>query len=309
MIHHVFANRSNVGDWLSAKGIQRLLQPHSVTEHLCDEQFVTQTLAELRRLEPDDLVVIGGGGLFMDYFAPFWIGLAELGHRFRYCIWGVGYCDLKAQPSHPPLEIVRRVVAGSELCVVRDELTRKHLANSALPAPVPCSSLLEIDPAPCGWGVLHVDNYTTVGAPAFAVMDDACRRYASATSRPYRSTNNRIEPDRERELRQCLSLYEQSDVIVSSALHGCVIAVAMGKPVLAVSGDWKIEGFMEAAGLGEWVLAAADLVQLPARLEALPRQAAVPEFVERAHAENWAVARTIRAFAATPPQELDRGQA
>ena len=64
MIHHVFANRSNIGDWLSAKGIQRLLQPAPVTENLCDEVFVAQTLDALNRLEPSDLVLIGGGGIF-----------------------------------------------------------------------------------------------------------------------------------------------------------------------------------------------------------------------------------------------------
>jgi len=297
MIHHVFANRSNIGDWLAAKGIQRLLQPLSVTEHLCDEVFVAQTLAELTLVGRDDLVVIGGGGLFMDYFAPFWIGFAEISHRLRYCIWGAGYCDLKAERSHPPLDVVRRVVDGSELCVVRDELTRRYLGNDAVPAPIPCPSMVEIDAAPRGWGVLHVDNYTTAGAPAFEAMDAACRRYAATTGRPYRRTNNRIEPGRESDLRKCISLYEQSDMVVSSALHGCVIGVAMGRPVLAVSGDRKIEEFMEAAGLGAWVLDAAEVVQLPARLETLTRQPAVPEFVAQARGGNQAVAQMVRAVA------------
>jgi len=297
MIHQVFANRSNIGDWLSAKGIQRLLHPLPVTEHLCDEVFVAQTLAELSRVGRDDVVVIGGGGLFMDYFASFWIGFAEISHRLRYCIWGAGYCDLKAEPSHPPLDVVRRVVDGSELCVVRDELTRRYLDSDAVLAPVPCPSLVEIDAAPRGWGVLHVDNYTTVGVPAFEAMDAACQRYAAATARPYRRTNNRIEPGREADLRKCLALYEQSDVVVSSALHGCVVAVAMGRPVLAVSGDRKIEGFMEAAGLGDWVLDAANLEHLSLQLEALPWQATVPEFVEQTRIENQAVARRVCALA------------
>lgn len=34
MIHHVYANRSNIGDWLSAIGIQKLLGGAAVTEHL-----------------------------------------------------------------------------------------------------------------------------------------------------------------------------------------------------------------------------------------------------------------------------------
>lgn len=294
MIHHVFANRSNIGDWLSARGIQRLLRPHAVTEHLCDGPFVQQTLAELNQAGAEDLVVIGGGGLFMDYFDPFWTGLRALGTRLRYCIWGVGYCDLKAEPSRPTPELLRNVVGASALCVVRDELTRRHLADCTLAAPVPCPSLVDIDAAQRGWGMLHVDNYTTAGAAAFETMDAECRRFAARTARPYRRTNNRIEPGREIDLRQCLALYQQSDVVVSSALHGCVIAVAMGKSVLAVSGDWKIEGFMHAAGLGDWVLDAADLSQLRTRLEALPLQAPVPEFVQRARAENLAIARTIR---------------
>jgi hypothetical protein len=299
MIHHVFANRSNIGDWLAAQAIQRLLQPLEVTEHLCDDVFVAETLENLSRATSEDLVVIGGGGLFMDYFAPFWTGFSELCHRLRYCIWGVGYCDLKAEPSHPPLGVARKVVAGSALCVVRDELTRRRLDSPGISAPVPCPSLVAIDAVPPGWSVLHVDNYDTVGAPAFAEMERVCRQHAAATGRPYRRTNTRIEPGRIADLRKCLALYEQSDVVVSSGLHGCIIAVAMGRPVLAVSGDWKIDAFMEAAGLGDWVLEPADLDDLQARLEALPQQAGTSRFVEAARLENCAVAQKIRLLAAS----------
>ena len=72
MIYHVYANQSNAGDWLSARGIQALLAPREVREHLCDEPFVPQTIAALERATEEDFIVIGGGGLFMDYFEPFW---------------------------------------------------------------------------------------------------------------------------------------------------------------------------------------------------------------------------------------------
>lgn len=296
MIHHVFANRSNIGDWLAAKGIQRLLHPLPVTEHLCDADFVPDTLRRLGRLGPDDLVVIGGGGLFMDYFAPFWQGIAERSGDLRYCLWGVGYCDLKAEPSHPPQQMLRQVVARSALCVVRDELTRGHLGAAGQPPPVPCPSLAAIEPAAPGWGLLHVDNYTTVGPGAFEVMDQAGRRFAAATARPYRRTNNRIEPGSEHGLAHCLALYAQSDLVVSSALHGCIVAVAMGRPVLAVSGDRKIEAFMQAAGLGDWVLDHADLAPLGQRLEALPGQRQAQAFVEHARTQNRQVAAKVAAL-------------
>ncbi len=306
MIHHVFANKSNIGDWLSARGIQHMLRPNVVIEHLCDEVFVPQTLAELSRLGPDDLVVIGGGGLFMDYFAPFWRGLLTMSDRLRYCIWGVGLCDLKAEPSRPPLDLIQSAVRRSELCFVRDELTRAYLADKTIPAPVACPSLAEIDRSPPGWGVLHVDNYTTVGAPAFDAMDTTCRDFASRTARPYRRTNNRLQPGRATDLAMSLELYLNSDLIVSSALHGCIIAVAMERPVLAVSGDRKIEGFMEAAGLGDWVVDHADLEQILPKLQSLSRQPSARPFVESAVARNREIALKIVELAGTQPRSFNR---
>ena len=297
MIHHVFANCSTIGDWLSARGIQHLLRPLTVKEHFCDEPFVSQPLQELGSLDDGSCVVIGGGGLFMDYFAPLWEGIRALGSRFNYCLWGIGYCDLKAEASHPPVGVLLDVVRGSRLCVVRDDLTRRYLGSCALLAPVVRPSVVVVDYVPSGWGVLHVDNYTTVGASAYEAMDVICRAFAARTGRPYRKTNNRLALGGERELAEVLKRYECSDLIVSSALHGCIIATAMGRPVLAVSGDRKIEAFMEAAGLGEWVLNAADLERLPTLIEVLDRQVPIREFGMRARALNAVVADTVKRIA------------
>jgi polysaccharide pyruvyl transferase WcaK-like protein len=291
MIHQVFANKSNIGDWLSALGIQQLLSPLPVIEHLCDEPFVDQTLSALQHTSEHDLIVIGGGGLFMDYFAPFWTGLRDLRPRAKLCLWGVGYCDLKAEPSHPPLDVVVEVLRASVISVVRDNLTRNYLGTDIVEPPVPCPSMVAIEPSPAGWGVLHVDNYTTAGAAAFEEMDAVCRDFSRATGRPYRRTNNRI--DREVDLKKILSLYEASDIVVSSALHGCIIAVAMGKPVCAVSGDRKIEAFMNVTGLCDWVLEVAEIAQLKEMLERLPNQPSVSSFVEATRAANVSVAVRI----------------
>ena len=72
MIYHIYANRSNIGDWLSAKGIQKLLAPLEITECLCDIPFLEETMEKLSKATEKDLIVIGGGGLFMDYFILFW---------------------------------------------------------------------------------------------------------------------------------------------------------------------------------------------------------------------------------------------
>ena len=64
MIYHIFANKSNIGDWVSAKGIQSTLSGYPVTELFCDLPFVDETIQWRRSLRTDDFVIIGGGGLY-----------------------------------------------------------------------------------------------------------------------------------------------------------------------------------------------------------------------------------------------------
>ena len=273
VIHHIFANKSNIGDWLSARGIQRLLAPHNIVEHLCDEPFVPQTLKALESASKDDLIVIGGGGLFMDYFLPFWEGLNKIAGNTPFCLWGIGCCDLKRESSCPPRSLVREIVGKSTHCFVRDNLTHEYLANSALPEPVGCPSVVELQQEPQSTtGILHVDNYTTAGVEVFEEMNKLGKAFARQTGRPFRRTNNRIHAGSVRELDQTLDAYRHSDIVISSALHGCIIATAMRRKIVAVSGDRKIESFMNAVGLDEWVIDANDVSELSKYLSRISQQ-------------------------------------
>jgi len=244
MIYHVFANRSNIGDWLSAKGIQKLLFPIEVTECLCDEPFVEETIDKLSEATENDLIIIGGGGLLMDYFVPFWQAFKPISERVPFCVWGIGYCDLKYEETLPPNELIEYILNKSQLNIVRDELTRLRLPECDLPSPIPCPSINVIKPSnEVGSDILHVVNYTTVGADAYDVMYEAATVFAKETGRNYKETNNRIHSDSEKHLEKTLSLYKNANIILSSALHGCIIGVAMGLKVLAVSGDRKIDAF------------------------------------------------------------------
>ena len=100
-VYHVFANRSNIGDWLSAIGIQKLLAPIEVVELLCDEPFIDDTIQVLTGATEDDFVVIGGGGLFMDYFEPFWRRFELLATEgLRFAIWGLSASAISRWNRH-----------------------------------------------------------------------------------------------------------------------------------------------------------------------------------------------------------------
>ena len=302
MIHHVYANKSNIGDWLSARGIQSLLAPFSVVEHLCDRPFIDETLLRLSEATPRDLVVIGGGGLFMDYFTPFWEGFLRVAKRVPFCIWGVGFCDLKREPSRACTALLEDVASMSRFTVVRDQLTREYLSRCALPPPVPCPSTVAVEPAPQeGWGILHSANYTTAGAEVYEFMCARAREFAAQTGRRYRETNNRIPDESEKALAEVLDRYRKSDLVISSRLHGCIIALALGRKVLAVSGDRKVESFMKAMGLERWVCDLEDVNSVPERLRKLPEQPVPVDCLRAAQRDNLAVATRVRALLGALP--------
>ena len=293
MIHHVFANRSNIGDWLSARAIQFLLSPLGVTEHLCDEPFVPETLERLSLASSGDLIVVGGGGLFMDYFVPFWSGLAEIAPRVPCCLWGVGYCDMKRECSRPPHALLARIVQQSRLCYVRDELTRRNLPGLRLPPPVPCPTVALIHERPAGFGLLHVDAFDNVGEEIYAEMNEGGRAFCLETGRPFGMTNNLVPAGQMSALQSVLDRYAAADLVLTGRLHGCIIGLAMGRKVLAVSGDHKVESFMEAAGLRDWVLDLSEIASLRDRLRLLPTQVAPKDFLASARSQNRVVAAQV----------------
>jgi len=294
MIHHVFANRSNVGDWLSAKGIQRLLAPLPFKEYLCDQPFVPDTLDKLGKAAPGDFIIIGGGGLFSNYFNPFWQGFAAISHLVPYAIWGVGCCDIKMSASLPPRELIEPIVKNSRLCVVRDELTRTFLDSCNLPPAVPCPTLNALEGMHSSSnGMLHADHFDNIGSANFDKVTAITETYAKINGRIYRRTNNLISAGSQSGFNDVMTRYEKSELIVSSRLHGCIIGLALGCNVLAISGDRKVESFMNAAGLADWVCDVNEIDSLTALLERLPSQPSSEQFVEHSREQNRQVAKTL----------------
>ncbi|MGH8021414.1 MAG: polysaccharide pyruvyl transferase family protein [Opitutaceae bacterium] len=307
MIHHVFANRSNAGDWLSAIGIQQLLASgaEGVVEHLCDAPFVPETIARLGRAGADDFIVLGGGGLFMNYFSPFWRDFLPIARRVPFAIWGVGACDIINHDSLPPRDLVREIVSLSRLCVVRDELTREFIGSDNLQhAPVPCPTINALEnraaAAPAGI-VLHVDHYENVGAENFERMERFAARFAASSGRRHSKTNNLLPAGRRSELEKIIALYAAADLVLTSRLHGCIIAAALGRPFLAVTGDRKIDSFMRAAGLEKWLCPLEEIDSIPDRFARLDRERpSASAFVAQSRKDNQSVATEVLELLKTP---------
>jgi polysaccharide pyruvyl transferase WcaK-like protein len=275
-----------------------MLAPYPVTEHLCDEPYVSATLDRLTSATPEDLIVIGGGGLFMDYFEPFWKGFLPIAKRVPFVIWGTGYCDMKRKPSRPPDSLLEEIVGQSRYCFVRDELTRMYLANCHIPREVPCPSIAVIEaPSSRGHGLLYADAYDNIGQNVHENTVTILKEFADRTGRSYHQTCNVIEKGNERQLMTMLDAYAHADVIVASRLHGCIIGVAMGRNILAISGDRKIESFMRSAGLSDWVLDLDEIEILQERLDGIAFQVPWKDFTIDARQRNRDIAVLVKRLA------------
>jgi polysaccharide pyruvyl transferase WcaK-like protein len=294
MIYHIYANQSNIGDWLSALGIQKLLGNQPICECFCDQPFIKQTLDQLNNASEKDLIIIGGGGLLMDYFIPFWEAFEPFSRKLRFCIWGAGYCDIKMEASLPPAPLIEEILGRSRICIVRDELSRTHLKNLNLEKPVACPSLNYFEfSVPKGSDLLHVVNYTTVGEAAYTEMCRTGKDWAQQQKKVYRETNNIIQKGNKGQLDELLNRYALSDIALCSALHGCIIAAANGLKLVAVSGDRKIEGFMETVGLSDWVLNHDETEKIGGLLQNSVQQKNISSQVSKIKSENEIIARRV----------------
>jgi len=147
--------------------------------------------------------------------------------------------------------------------------------------------------APPGNGLLYVDHYDLVGAKGYELIRTVSQEFASETRRQYHEIDNQIPDGDEAALAAALGRYSAVDLIVSSRLHGCILGVTMGRKVLAVSGDHKVESFMEAAGLREWVCSPDDEQALRNALLRLHTQIQPMEFIQRARLENQRIANRV----------------
>jgi hypothetical protein len=223
----------------------------------------------------------------MDYFTPFWEGFRSIARRVLRSASGASAGRLKHEHSQPP-----RAARGDRLpepvCRVR-----RARASSWLPVlwPLrPCPSLSSVQAAPPS-GLASCTWPTRPSAQAYEEMS----RAACSSRRTHRrlgETDNQIPSGDEGAMERVLDRYRACDLVLSSRLHGCILGLALGRKVLAVSGDWKVESFMSAAGLDEWVLDRDRPAPLLRRLEALEGQVAPRAFSRRPRARTSASPRS-----------------
>lgn len=245
------ANDLNIGDYLSMRGVQLLLGLPG--REVLMQGNVNRFRASLGELGERDSLVIGGGGLLKDHFAKYWDVIFEVQRDKQLRIYnlGIGVCDIKGKQTVLGAPALAAIVERAELSFLRPEIPATIAGHGRVRETFcPSEAFVAarhpaVATATPPRRLLYVHHERLVGPDAARRIKDTVAAICSARGIDYAETDNMIQ---DRDDLACLSRYQAADVVVTSRLHGYVLAHALGVPAVAISNDHKLEGYARRLG-------------------------------------------------------------
>lgn len=265
-IFHFCANHVNIGDRISADGIFSLLhERHSNIEYyrlFCDKEFVAScTQIVEQKYTNDDLIIVGGGGLLIQYFMPFWKWLARFRTgKCRYILWGLGVCenDRLKKLTDTDMEIFQTIFKYSIVTSVRDKLTHNlfnelgSIAKAGCPAHVMITKL-EINNESIDSHLLYVDHSDLTTKEELDHISSVLNLYGMNIGIQKTLFCNNLCHPKQPVSQYLKTYYENAKIIVTTRLHGAIIGLSLGKPVVAISKDTKLNSYFSDFGLDSYI--------------------------------------------------------
>ena len=250
------ANR-NIGNYTPVLGIHQMLDQEldvwNIHKSPVDWEFVHKNYEQ---------VIVGGAGLLHSVFEKFWVDL-DKNCKLPIIIWGIGVClpdndSVKGVPK----QVVQSVFSRAVYANVRDELTRDFYQLSADISLTACPTLVHVANnfkvevrVEDGKRILHsshVDLEPTSTTPEI-------KKIIESAGYKYYFTEN-IET-KKLPLKRILNMYQDCDYVVTTRLHGAIIAYAFKRPYIAISFDPKVAAFHKLYGGGVCITSVDQLAQ------------------------------------------------
>jgi len=192
--------------------------------------------------------IIGGAGLLHEGFQPFWEDMAE--HlRIPAVIWGVGGCfHDNNDATVVERSVVQRVLQRCDLVNVRDDITAEYydMRNASI---TPCPTIAYV-----AQFQREVDHTRRV---LFSSHEELVPRTETAAIKKaiYDAVGKFTCTDNIQTVRSGLDdiirrYYCKSSVVVTTRLHGAIIAYGLSIPYIAIAWDEKLRAFNRLYGNG-----------------------------------------------------------
>jgi polysaccharide pyruvyl transferase WcaK-like protein len=205
-------------------------------------------LNEIKQINKNCLVVVGGGGLMQPVFIPFWEALIKSG--LRYSLMGIGINFMKERASLDA-SLIKKIANSASWIGVRDEYTREsissHMNNDNKVRLGVCPSVnfvanrySEYSPEKQNklLHLMHPSDLRFSGVDAKKISGNL-KNIAASLNMQYEEHDNMSS-----NYKSSLNRIYQSRIVVTSRLHGCIISYAMGVPYIPLDCDKKIQAFL-----------------------------------------------------------------
>jgi len=270
----------NIGNYLPVLAIQQLIHENTDVFNIhrdIDYDFINANY---------ESAVIGGAGLLHKVFEPFWREFSEK-CTLPTVIWGVGLCSLDSsgEPSFVSPSAASAVFERALALNVRDELTADTYGGSIRDkvSITECPTIFYLR----GFRVTPVKDAVTLVIHPGLISDEMHGAVEAALSKRGLRVKKTLNVQTQAEGIDDIinDYYCESSLVVTSRLHGAIIAYGLGLPYIALPGDEKVREFQRMFG-GGWL--ADDVAQLDGLLDSQEFAFATPG-VEPAKPDLWEI--------------------
>lgn len=238
-IIHFVSEVQNIGNYTPVFGIQKMLHPIVANKTMDGRNYTNVNINEY------DIAIIGGAGLFHISFSDFWKFIGNSG--IPIIIWGVGICRMhkdtpyfkqfEVKESYVHKEIIDRIKKNIILVNVRDNLTNNFYELDANVSYCPTAIYFKNEKElSLGKDILYVHHDQHI----FENQKDLFLKYCTHI------TDNFFYND----IKEVIQNYTNSKLIVTTKLHGAIIANCLGRNYIAYSKDDKIKEYCDLYGGG-----------------------------------------------------------
>ncbi|SDH02214.1 polysaccharide pyruvyl transferase family protein [Winogradskyella thalassocola] len=241
-ILNFYSSVDNIGNFTPVMGIHQILGEDLDTwcahDKNIDWDFINKNY---------ERIIVGGAGLYHVSFTNFWKELNEKSN-IPFIIWGVGGIFPKAKDmlSNVDGKLLSAVHDKADLINVRDDISA-NLINTTNVDIAPCPTIYLLNSLRNkkveNNNILYSSHEELLNAEDKKVVE----RFLGAKDK-YLFTDN-IQY-KYYGLDRVLNKYYKSNHVITTRLHGAIIAYGLGIPYTAISFDYKIEEFNRLYGNG-----------------------------------------------------------
>lgn len=237
-----YSSNNNIGNYTPVLGIQQMLaiEPDVYDAHSVpiDFDFINNNYSA---------AIIGGAGLMHKCFEGFWHDFKK--HcKLPFIVWGVGACfERNSEETVVSKSLIRDILSRCDLVNLRDNLTADYYdVPTAFVAP--CPTIKWLDSVGGNEGKRkdylfssHTDLVSEEESGHVLNIIKNCSRknrwhYTDNIQRFHFGLNDIVK-----------YRYRLSKVVITTRLHGAIIASGLGIPYIGISWDDKIDAFQ-----GDW---------------------------------------------------------